>query len=858
VDNKNTDKHEPQPTAPSIRQGVTSKNDTARILLYAFAAFSAVLVIALIAGSGYVYWLVRHAPDIDDLQQAKDARPSIMLSADGKQLAVFKQVQQQWVSLDHISPHVIDALIATEDRRFYEHNGVDFSRTVSAAYHTIEGNEQGGSTITQQLARNAFPEEIGRSRTITRKLKEMITAIQIEQHYSKQQILETYLNTVPFLYNVTGIEMAARTYYDKPASQLDVLESATLVGMLKGTSYYNPIINPDRAKIRRNIVLAQMVKYGVLSPQDYNALRTQSLQVHFTRQQEPQEESALHFIAFVRRWMEDWADKHDVDLDSDGLVIQTTLDMELQEAAVRAVARQSEVLQDIADVEWGQRSGHLLSTSSHAYVAQRKHIEPFRYFWAENADMLDTFIRETPEFKKMVASHKSDAEALKRLKSDADFMAHLRTAKTRLETGFTAIDPTTGEVKAWVGSRNFEQDQFDHVAQAMRQPGSTFKPIVYGAALEEGFSPYRTYQDIPVTIRSADGSLWHPTDMSGNSGQPMTLRDGLVYSKNTITAQVMQDVGLSNIIDLARAVGIKQSKLDPVPSLSLGTSPVTLLEMVSAYSTIADEGKYRPPVFVKRILDRNGKVLADFSQQQPQRALSENSAIDLIDMMRGVVTRGTGKMVKTHFNITADVAGKTGTTQNNTDGWFILMHPNLVAGAWVGFNDSRVTMRSNYWGQGGHNASLVVGDFFRNALKEKFIDVKAHFPHPRRMSLMATAKPTEDATSDSADEDDVDTAASTAQSTNIVVRRDGNRVIAGDMPGVESMAGNNRNSASRNAADVGHILSGMGRDPMTGERIESSGDGLEGVSQGATGSDTVPPGPISIRPNESRDNTPTH
>jgi penicillin-binding protein 1A len=266
------------------------------------------------------------------------------------------------------------------------------------------------------------------------------------------------------------------------------------------------------------------------------------------------------------------------------------------------------------------------------------------------------------------------------------------------------------------------------VVQAARQPGSTFKPIVYAAALERGITPDHPYMDAVMNIKAADGTVWRPTDMSGTTGRQMTLRDGLVYSKNTITAQVMQDVGVSPIVKLARDLGVRQSKLASVPSIALGTSPVTLLEMVNAYATIAAQGEYRKPVVVKRILDRDGQVLAEFGKDAPEHALSPAAAVTLIDMMRGVVNRGTGTAVRYRFGINSDVAGKTGTTQNNADGWFILMHPNLVAGAWVGFNDTRVTMRSNYWGQGGHNAILIVGDFFKTALDSGKLDGAALFP----------------------------------------------------------------------------------------------------------------------------------
>lgn len=699
---------------------------------WAGAAMAAVLII-------YLAWLIPATPSIADLRKARVIEPSVLLAADGTHLATFRRTQQEWVDLAQVSPYVIKALIATEDHRFYRHGGIDLRRALAAALHTLAGDAQGGSTITQQLARNLYPEEIGRARTPGRKLREIVTALKIERAYTKEQILETYLNTVPFLYNTVGIEMAARTYYDKSARDLGLLESATLVGMLKGTHYYNPVTSPERARQRRNVVLAQMVKHGMLSEEEYRSLRRRPLQARLYRLPEALG-PAPHFAEHARKWLMDWAERNDYDIYADGLVVHTTLDPRLQEAAVRAVRRQADALQAIADVEWGQASPLLLSTSPASYVQMRGRIEPFRHFWKRRPGLLDAFVRESPEFRKAVEAGAAEAAALARLKADRAFMKRLKADKTRLQAGFVALDPASGEVKAWVGSRDFLTDQFDHVAQAERQPGSTFKPLVYGAALEQGLPPDQLYHDTPVEIPLSDGKVWRPGDMSGASGLPMTLREGLIHSKNSITAQVMRDVGLSAIIALARAAGVSQSRLDPVPSLALGTSPVTLLEMVSAYGTIAALGEYHRPVFIRRITDRHGRVLAEFSTEA-RRALSEATAVELIDMMRGVVSQGTGHAVRTRFGIGADIAGKTGTTQNNTDGWFILMHPQLVAGAWVGFNDPRVTMRSDYWGQGGHNAILVVGDFFRGVLKAKLVDIEAEFPRPRRQPIMITVEP---------------------------------------------------------------------------------------------------------------------
>ena len=722
-----------------VRAGLMARPPLQRWLLIGLWTALALMVLFAI----YVAMLFPLTPGIEDVKQARVARPTVVVSSDGRELASFEQGLQEKVKLSEISPHVITALISTEDHRFYEHHGVDFTRIGGALLANLKGDAQGGSTITQQLARNMFPHEIGSARNINRKLKELITAFKIENTYSKTEILEAYLNTVPFLYNTYGIEMAARTYFGKSAFQLSETEAATLVGMLKGTAYYNPVTNPERSLARRNVVLGQMLKAGAFSESRYRQLVKRKLGVHFSRQAERTGKDD-HFTAYVRRWLVEWADKNDVNLQQDGLVVQTTLDYDLQQAAQRAVERQADALQAIADVDWAH-SWPINSTSTQTYADMREGVAPFDYFWQSHGELLDAFVRESGEYKHAVDGGEAPAAALKRLKSDRDFMRQLKAGKSRLEAGFVAMDPTTGEVKAWVGSRNFQREQFDHVNQATRQPGSTFKPIVYAAALERGITPDHPYLDAVTTIRDPNGTTWRPTDNSGTTGRRLTMRDGLVFSKNTITAQVMQDVGVAPIVKLAQDMGVRGSKLSSVPSIALGTSPVTLLEMVSAYSTIAAQGEYRRPVFVRKITDRDGNVVADFASQTPQRVLSQASAVTLIDMMRGVINRGTGTAVRNRFGIGGDVAGKTGTTQNNADGWFIMMHPNLVAGAWVGFNDNRVTMRSNYWGQGGHSAILLVGDFFKTALDKGKLPADAEFPNFRKAEpVVRRAEPEED------------------------------------------------------------------------------------------------------------------
>lgn len=664
----------------------------------------------------YVLVLIPLTPSISDIRKAKLEQPAQVLTADGKELAIFKRSNRQWVTLGQVAPAVIDALIATEDHRFYDHFGMDLRRTASSIFYSLQGDLQGGSTLTQQLARNLYPEEIGRSASLNRKLKEAVTAFKIEALYSKDEILETYLNTVPFLYNAWGIEMAARTYFDKSAAKLSVIEAATLVGMLKGTSYYNPVRNPERAVERRNTVLSQMAKRQVLSQADFLRLKKQPLRLNFERQEAPSG-MAPHFAQQVRKWLIDWADSEGYNIYADGLVVHTTLDARMQSMATQAVRNHTKALQSIANTNWSKSDG-----------------------WRNDNPLVQSMVRESSTFAALREKGQSAPDALQALLKDKAFMQQLRQDKTRIEAGFVAMDPDTASVRAWVGSRDFAVDAYDHVQQARRQPGSTFKPFVYGAALQDGLSPDDERVDTAVEIKLAGGEVWRPSDAGPPSGKSMTLRDALAYSKNTITAQLVQEVGPAAVAKLARNLGVRSSHLDAVPALALGASPVTLLDMTNAYGSLVRGGQYRSPLIVTRIEDRNGKLLAQFAPHAAQKAMDLQDSYALIDMLRGVVDKGTARDIRRRWGIKDDVAGKTGTTQNNADGWFILMHPQLVAGAWAGFNDARITLRSDYWGQGARSALPMVGDFTSRALRSKDIDRHARFTEPESSQWWANLK----------------------------------------------------------------------------------------------------------------------
>lgn len=642
-----------------------------------------------------LYWIfvVAGLPSARDIRAARHIQATILYTADGKELSTYSDKNRTWVGLDSISAHVKDALVATEDHRFREHSGIDVWRLVSSTGRTLTGDAQGGSTITMQLARNAFT-ELQDDFVLTRKIREWLLALSIEARYSKDEVLEMYLNTVPFMYNAFGIEAAARTYFGKSADALDLDEAATLVGMLKATVYYNPVRHPERSQRRRNVVYGQMARHGYLPPDTLAILNETPTELRFERLTRD-DYLAPHFADVVRMELDEWAEARGYNLYRDGLRIYTTLDSRLQKAAEQAVQEEGRKLEQAAAREWGGQPD-----------------EPYPALWQRHESLLDPYLRQQPHYRLLTAQGLSQTDALDSLRR-SPVADSLRRQLQRVEAGFAAIDPATGAVRAWVGGRNYGVKQFDHVSEARRQPGSTFKPFVYGAALEAGRSPYERLPDVVQTYRDPDtGQQWQPRNSGGASGAMLTLKDALSYSKNTVTARLITEVGPAKVADLAQRMGV-QSKLNPVPSLGLGTSEVTLLEMVSAYATLAGGGTYRAPYFITRIEDADGNVLEQFEPAPPVQALDAEVDYTLIDMMRGVVDRGTGTRMRGYAQ--GDLAGKTGTTQHGADGWFMLIHPNLAMGAWVGFDTPSITFRSAYYGQGAHSALPIVGAFMREA-----------------------------------------------------------------------------------------------------------------------------------------------
>ena len=657
----------------------------------------------------YVLVVMSLTPRTEGLSESGFQQATIIYTRNGTQITRFFEENRRWIPLDSIAATVPQALIATEDRRFYQHQGIDVVRTGGAVLQTLTGSKQGGSTITMQLVRNLYP-DVSDDWDITRKVKEWIAALRMEDNYSKKQILEFYLNTVPFGYNTHGIEAAAQTYFNKPAIALDTLQSATLIGTLKATTLYNPVRNPENARERRNVVLKQMVEAGYLSEAEYNRLRKQETEMDF-EPITPSNNFAPYFSEYVRKWLSNWAEQNGYNLYTDGLQVYTTLDASMQKAAESALQEQVELLQNVAGVSWSQSSVPYYSSNASAYKNYIERVDPFAYYWQSHPEALNRFIQRTPAFKERVEQGQSEEEVLNQLKGNEAFVDSVKHVYSRLQAGFVAMEPQTGMIRAWVGGANFAMSQYDYVAQAQRQPGSTFKPFVYATALANGYQQNDLFRDAKIEYHIPNtNQVWSPGNFGGESGRLMPLNAALANSKNTITSQLAVDLGPSRIADMARRVGI-QSELNEVPSLALGTSPVTLLEMVTAYTTLADQGRRHKPVFITRIEDSNGNVIATI-EPDIQRAVSPSVAYGTLDMMRGVIEGGTGVRMRSVYGARGDLAGKTGTTQDGADGWFILLHPDLVMGAWMGFNSPMITFRTRYWGQGSHTALRIVGSFY--------------------------------------------------------------------------------------------------------------------------------------------------
>lgn len=675
--------------------------------------------IVVIAFTGFIIYLFSGLPSIEELENPKTAIASQVKSRDGVILDRFYTENRTYVSYEDISPHVINALVSTEDHRFYDHWGVDIQGIFAAVYQMVtSGDIRGASTISQQLARNLY-KKIGREFSLIRKFREMITAVEIENNYTKREIIEMYLNTVEFPNSAFGIQSAARTHYGKEAKELTIPEAAMLIGSLQAVYRYNPRLNPELATGRRNTILMQLNKRGFIGDTAYTKLRKDSLALDYHPPSKTRRESK-YFGQYVRQQVQDWAKENGYNLDTDGLTIYTTIDSRLQKYAQQAVETKLDSLQKVFVDEWTSPNGEYMDR-----------------LWNRYPQFLPSFIEETDRYKNGFSKYDTDQRSvvLEKLMQDEAFVDSVKRARTRLEAGFVGIDPSNGHVMCWIGGSNYGDVQFDHVYQAKRQAGSTFKPFAYTVAIDNGYKPYYKLSDSPHTFRQKNGKTWKVSNYGASSGNMVTLREGLARSLNNVTVGLLPEIaGAPNtksveallpagrkIKQMAQNMGINLDGVEPYPSLALGTAEVSLLELTSAYTTFANRGVHIEPLAITRIEDKAGNVVKEYQPEHRQEVISPETAYIMIDMMRGIIRGGegyygTGVRLQSRYHIKQDMAGKTGTTQNAADTWFMGMTPHIVMGAWVGGADRRVRFPvTSRTGQGARTALPMVGRFMNLA-----------------------------------------------------------------------------------------------------------------------------------------------
>lgn len=683
-------------------------------------------------------------PDVEELQNPESNQATVMFTSDGKELGRFYAENRVNVQYNEIDEDVIHALIATEDERYYEHSGIDARSLVRAIVKMGKGG--GASTITQQLAKMQFHQEEAQTASfferIFQKLKEWIIAIRLERLYTKEEILALYLNKFDFTYNAVGIKSSAKVYFSTTADSLKVEEAAMLVGMCQNPSRWNPIRFPENAVIRRNTVLYQMEKNGYLTTAQYDSLKQLPLVTHFNPETH-NEGLAMYFREYLRdNYLKKWCAEHlkpngkPYDMYRDGLKIYTTIDSRMQLYAEEATTQHMTDLQAQFDKSLAQKKNRPFS-----YKVKQEEIDNImnsakvrsdRYKNMQKDGSTEEEINtafETP-IKMSVFSWRGNID------TTMTPMDSIRYYKGFLQAGFMAMEPQTGYVRAWVGGIDFHHFKYDHVKESKRQVGSTFKPFVYALAIQEGWSPCDQIPNVKTCITTETDEEWCPENSDNKlNGQMLTLKKALANSVNYVTAYIMKQFGPAAVVEFAKNVGIT-SPLDPVPSLCLGTADISLYEMTGAYSTFVNKGTWIEPTFITRIEDRNGKVLEEFIPAS-REVLSEEKAFLMVNLMEGVVSSGTGVRLRYKYGMTTAIAGKTGTTQNNSDGWFMGMTPDLVAGAWVGGEDRSVHFDNTSEGQGASMALPIWAYFFQRVYADKSIDIsKGAFEKPKRKMMM--------------------------------------------------------------------------------------------------------------------------
>jgi penicillin-binding protein 1A len=665
---------------------------------------------------------------------------SEVFSSDSVLIGKYYLNDRQPISFQEFPKHLIQALVAVEDERFYAHSGIDFSSLLRVGVKTIlmgDSSSGGGSTLTQQLAKNLYPRKDRQSaHLIIDKFKEMIIAKRLESVYSKEEILTHYLNTVSFGDNTFGIESAALTFFNTNAKNLSLEQAATLVGMLKATYSYNPRIFPKKSLDRRNLVLKSMKENNFLDQERLNDAITTALKLDY-RDYDYNAGIAPYFREEVRkqllRWIKERNNKgNNLNLYTSGLKIYTTLNYRMQQLAEEVMVSHMSSLQEDFEKSYGKNAPWLKNSKIIQNAARRT---------AVYKNLKKTGLNDTQIFQKLRADKKQMTlstwkEDLNREASTMDSLQHYMKF---LNTGSLSLDPATGQVLTWVGGIDFERFKYDHISQSKRQVGSTFKPIVYTAALENGISPCTYFSAQEVAYENFQG--WSPSN-SGDKEEAFlsyTMEEGLSNSVNTIAVKVMEKTGISNVLEQAKKMGI-QEKLPNLPSLALGTGEIKMTEMAMAYTSYLNQGKTVKPLILKKIIDYEGKVLATFeSKLSDKPAFSEENGQLMIEMMKSTVNSGTASRIRSTYGLKNDIAGKTGTTQNNKDAWFVALTPKLIHLTWVGLDNHEIGFKNTRLGQGANAALPLFALWLQKLNSDKDFDAitKAKFPSPSEAVLEA-------------------------------------------------------------------------------------------------------------------------
>ncbi|HAA14519.1 MAG TPA: hypothetical protein DCE41_23680 [Cytophagales bacterium] len=711
------------------------------------------LLVLILGIDGNWGGLFGEMPGLRELERPEESVASEVYYSDGTPMGKFFQENRIPVFYEDLGDNLVNALVATEDIRYYNHSGIDFRGVMRSLFLSVVLRKDAGfaSTVSQQLARNLFEMRYDDRFTgslykvpvlssFIIKLKEWMVAIKLERSYTKEEILYMFLNTLSYSNNVFGVKVAANTYFNKEPHELDIHEAALLVGVINNQTLFNPIRRPENALNRRNRVISQMEKYGFISEEQKTFYTAKELDINYEPDSHNQG-TATYFRTEIRKELRQWAAENEINLYNSGLRIYTTLNPTLQRYAERAVRDHMKYIQDLFDEHWKDRDpwtdGSFRAIDGYADRVMRRtaRYKQLEERYGKGSDSIN-IVLNTPRKMRVHFWDENATDGIKMIPREVEMssMDSLKHYQKFLHAGFMVMDPRSGEIKAWVGGVNHSAFQYDHVRQGKNQPGSTFKPILYATAIDLGYSPCYPLTDTELAIKLPNGDVYSPNNSTSTyDDQRMTIRQAMARSVNRIAVMMLQELQTDNVIGMARRLGIK-SDLLPVPSLALGTSDVSIYEMVAAYSTFVNKGTYTEPIYITRIEDKNGTVLME---RVPRRedVLSEEVAYLMTYMLRGATEESGGTATGLHPDLLRDneMGGKTGTTSNYADGWFMGITHNLVGGVWVGGDANNLRFRTIRYGQGAVMAMPIWEKFMLQVYRDPNVAYKkGSFPKPRR------------------------------------------------------------------------------------------------------------------------------